>query len=259
MFEEIRLSIVIPVYNSSEIFPELHKRLYSTLTDMKIQYEIIAVVDGCRDYSAEVIASLCKNDNNLKLIEFSRNFGHQMAITAGLQHTSGEMIIVMDDDLEDPPEMIPVLIEKAEEGYDIVYGIRQKRKVSIFRKLAYRSYYILLNKLAGLDMPYDAGDFCLMRRQVVEKLNSMPETNRYLRGMRKWLGFRQTGIEYERGIRFTGKSGYSITKYIKFAFDGVFSFSYKPIHYISFFGFIIAFVSFISAIVFILLKLIRQI
>ena len=259
MVKSIELSVVIPVYNSAEIFPELYSRLVNTLVSTVNSFEIIAVVDGCVDDSADVIANFCKKDSQLKLVELSRNFGHQSAITAGLELTSGEMIIVMDDDLEDPPEILPKFIEKAQEGYDVVYGIRKKRKVSLFRRFSYHIFYRLLNIFSEVEMPYDAGDFSLMGRPVVEYLNSMPESNRYLRGMKTWLGFSQVGIEYERGVRTTGESGYSMTKYIKFAIDAILSFSYKPLTYVSLTGLIISFISFVLGLRLIILKIFKSI
>jgi glycosyltransferase involved in cell wall biosynthesis len=213
MVESVELSVVIPVYNSAKIFPELHRRLVKTLSDTVQSYEIIAVVDGCTDRSAEVIEMHTKENPHLKMIELSRNFGHQTAITAGLQVSSGEMVVVMDDDLEDQPELLPKFISKAQEGYDVVYGIREKRKVSIPRRLAFSFFYRLMNRLSDIDMPYDSGDFCLMKRPIVQALNAMPETNRYTRGLRTWLGLNQVGIKYERSVRYTGQSGYRLINY----------------------------------------------
>lgn len=249
------ISIVIPVYNSADIFPELYRRLSATLSGLNMRYEIIAVTDGCRDNSADIIAEFCRKDNRLRLLEFTRNFGHQMAVTAGLQHACGDMVITMDDDLEDPPEILPDFVKKAQEGYDIVYGVRENRKVSLFLCLAYSVFYRLIRKISGIDMPYDAGDFSLIKRSVVNKLNQMPETNRYIRGMRAWLGFSQTGIKYERGKRLKGSSGYSLPKYVRFALDGIFSFSYKPLQYVSILGFVIAILSFIYGLRFLVMKL----
>jgi len=239
------LSVIIPVYNSAEIFPELYKRLTKVLSKIGKPYEIIAVVDGCSDKSAEVIQMYCKSDADLKMIEFSRNFGHQAAITAGLQFSSGANVIVMDDDLEDEPEILPRFLEKASQGYDVVYGVRKKRKVSVLRRLSFHTFYRLLNFLSEINMPLDSGDFCLMKRPVVDALNAMPETNRYIRGLRSWLGFEQVGLEYERSNRSKGSSGYSLRKYIRLAMDAIFSFSYKPLKYVSYLGSAVAFISFV--------------
>ena len=258
MVECVELSVVIPVYNSEKIFPELHRRLVKTLSDTVQSYEIIAVVDGCTDRSAEVIEIHTKENPHLKMVELSRNFGHQTAITAGLELSSGEMVVVMDDDLEDQPELLPKFLSKAQEGYDVVYGIRKKRKVSISRRVAFSFFYRLLNRLSAIDMPYDSGDFCLMKRPIVEALNAMPETNRYIRGLRTWLGLKQVGIEYERGRRPTGQSGYRLINYIKLAMDGILSFSYKPLTYVSVIGFVVASASFLAGMRLIILKLMQE-
>lgn len=255
MSEKVKLSVVIPVYNSARIFPELYQRLVAALDKVVSSFEIVAVVDGCSDDSASVVSSFCERDPRVKLIEFARNFGHQAAVTAGLQYASGEMVVIMDDDLEDPPEVLPRFISKAQEGYDVVYGVRRRRKVSLLRRLSYRLFYRLINKLSDVDMPYDSGDFCLMGRPVVEVLNAMPESNRYIRGLRAWLGFSQIGLEYERGARFAGEPGYNLVKYLVLASDGILSFSYKPLSYVTVTGFIIALASFIVGVRSIIIRL----
>jgi polyisoprenyl-phosphate glycosyltransferase len=247
MNTHIQLSIVIPVYNSAEIFPELYLRLSAAMHDCTYRYEIIAIIDGCKDNSFEVISAFQLHDNRLKLVEFSRNFGHQAAISAGLQVASGDMVAVMDDDLEDPPEILLKMIAKIEDGYDVVYGVRKKRKRSFFHRILYRQFYRVMGALVDTHMPYDAGDFCIMKRRVVDALNSMQERNIYIRGLRAWSGFRQTGIEYDRGARFSSGSGYNLKKYIALALDAIFSFSYKPLKYVSRAGMLIAIASFIIA------------
>lgn len=242
------LSVVIPVYNSEAIFPELYGRLCGALKGVTSSFEVIAVVDGCRDRSYEVIRSVGEKDPRIKAVEFSRNFGHQAAITAGLSLASGDRVAVMDDDLEDPPEMLPKFLARMEEGYDVVYGIRRKRERAAIYRFLYKSFYRILGMLVDIRMPTDAGDFCMMSRRVVQVLNAMPENNRYLRGLRSWAGFEQTGIEYDRGARFASNSGYSLTKYIKLALDAIFSFSYKPLTYVSRVGLLIAGGSFLYGI-----------
>lgn len=244
----VQLSIVIPVYNSAEIFPELHRRITEALDGVVESYEILAMVDGCTDNSFDVISGVSKEDPRVKAVEFSRNFGHQSAVTAGLELSSGEMVAVMDDDLEDPPEALVRLIEKMREGFDVVYGVRQKRKRNLLLRLLYSGFYRVLGRMASVKMPRDAGDFCVMSRRVVDVMNSMPENNRYLRGLRAWSGFEQVGVEYERSERAGGRSGYTPKKYIVFAFDAIFSFSYKPLAYVSMAGMIIAFASFLYAV-----------
>lgn len=238
------ISVVIPVYNSAEVFPELYRRLSLTLKENFLKYEIITVIDGCRDNSFSVINQLALQDPQLKIIEFSRNFGHQAAVTAGLQFAAARNIAIIDDDLEDPPELLPAFLKKAEEGFDVVYGVRRKRQRSVLHRLLYRLFYRVSGSLSDISIPNDAGDFCVMTRRVRDTLISMPENNRYLRGMRAWVGFRQTGIEYSRDRRYAGQPGYSIRKYIQLAFNGIFSFSYKPLKYVTFFGILIALVSF---------------
>ena len=241
----LELSVIIPVYNSADIFPELHRRLAVVLEPAVKSFEIIAVVDGCRDRSAEVIGGIAAKDPRVKMIEFSRNFGHQAAITAGLEFSSGATTIVMDDDLEDPPEILPRFLAKLDEGHDVVYGIRKRRHRPLPYRVLYRLFYRLLGSLVDIHIPYDAGDFCAMRRQVVETMNAMPESNRYLRGMRAWCGFRQTGLEYDRGERLASESGYTLKKYLALALDAIFSFSYKPLKFVSLAGFLVAGVSFL--------------
>ncbi len=237
--------MVIPVYNSANIFPELHRRLTAALSSAVASYEIVAVVDGCRDNSFDVIEGVSRGDARVKAVEFSRNFGHQAAVTAGLTFASGAMVAVMDDDLEDPPEVLPELLAKIRAGFDVVYGIRRKRKRSWLHRLCFKSFYRVLSSMADVKIPGDAGDFCIMTRRVVNALNAMPENNRYLRGLRAWTGFEQVGVEYERGTRLANESGYNFRKYIKLALDAIFSFSYKPLVYMSKLGLLIALASMI--------------
>ena len=239
------LSVVIPIYNSANIFPELYQRLTAAVGQTVSSFEIIAVVDGCRDRSFDVIQGIAQRDGRVKAIEFSRNFGHQAAITAGLSLAAGDMVAIMDDDLEDPPEALPLLVARIRDGFDVVYGIRRKRKRSWLHRFFFTAFYRILSGLVDVQMPGDAGDFCVMTRRVVRALNTMPENNRYLRGLRAWAGFDQTGIEYERGQRLANESGYSFGKYFKLALDAIFSFSYKPLEYVSKIGLVIAASSFI--------------
>lgn len=249
------LSVIIAVYNSANIFPELYKRLTTALQQYDSSLEIITVLDGCKDKSYEVINNLAARDKRIKIIEFSRNFGHQSALTAGLSHASGELIAIIDDDLEDPPELLPKFIEKINQGFDVVYGIRKKRNRSLILNLLYKGFYRVLGNLVDIKIPYDAGDFCVMSRQVVDVLVSMKEHNRYLRGMRAWVGFNQTGIEYNREKRFADTSGYNFKKYIELALNAIFSFSYKPLKYLTIMGFIVSLISFEEAFRIIFLKL----
>ena len=207
------ISIIIPAYNSCEIITELIEGIRDALIVFDGNYEVIYVLDGCKDQSFDTLSSLSLKYQWIKTVELSRNFGHQAAISAGLKYAAGNRVVIMDDDLEDPPKVIPVFLSKIDEGFDIVYGIRKGRKRSIFYKILFNVWYRILNTLTDVSMPYDSGDFCALTRKVVNSLNKMPERNRYLRGMRTWLGYKSTGIEYERGKRFAGKSGYSLIKY----------------------------------------------
>ncbi|HAR42102.1 MAG TPA: glycosyltransferase [Bdellovibrionales bacterium] len=236
-------SVIVPIYNSANIFPELYKRLITALEPAFSTFEIIAVLDGCRDASFEVISARAAQDSRLKVLEFSRNFGHQAALTAGLNHARGKWVAIIDDDLEDPPEILPQFVAKAREGFDVVYGVRRKRKRSLVHRALYRLFYRISGLLMDTKIPNDAGDFCVMSARVREILVSMPENNRYLRGMRAWSGFKQTGVEYERCARFADESGYSLNKYFELAFNGIFSFSYKPLKYVTFIGVLVAILS----------------
>lgn len=238
------LAVVVPVYNSAQIFPELYRRLSSALQEHTISYEIIAVLDGCRDSSFSVVSGLAYIDPRLKLIELSRNFGHQAAVTAGLQFATANCIAIIDDDLEDPPELIPVFQNKLAEGFDVVYGVRRKRQRSLLHRFMYKLFYRVNGLFSDIGIPNDAGDFCIMTRRVRDVLVAMPENNRYLRGMRAWAGFRQTGIEYDRDERYAGEPGYNFRKYLQLACNGLFSFSYKPLKYVTFIGMVIALISF---------------
>lgn len=254
--DTIELSVVIPVYYSAEIFPTLYARLVAALEDKVDSFEILAVVDGCTDNSAQVIADVHAQDPRVKLIEFSRNFGNQMAITAGLHHSAGEFVVVIDDDLEDPPEIIPQLLARANEGFDVVYAKRKKREISWLRSTVFDSYYKLFSRISNFSVPEDVGDFCIMRRSVVDVLNAMPESHRYLRGLRSWAGFRQTGLEFDRESRHSGESGFNLTRYMKFASDGIFSFSYVPLLISTWLGIVVAIVSFLLGVFYLVAKLV---
>jgi glycosyltransferase involved in cell wall biosynthesis len=259
MDHQLEISIVIPVFNSAKIFPELYSRLKNILDHVTESFEIIAVLDGCSDKSLDVILNLRCKDNRIKILEFSRNFGHQAALTAGLEFASGEIVAVMDDDLEDPPEVLPQFFTKIKEGFDVVYGIRKKRQRSFLYCLAYTLFYRFLGAMVNTRIPYDAGDFCVMTKRVVNVLKAMPENNRFIRGMRAWAGFKQVGIKYDRGKRHTGNSGYNIKKYFSLALDAIFSFSYKPLKFLTAVGIGIASISFFSMICLIILKLLDEI
>ncbi len=223
------LSIVVPVYNSAEILPELYRRLCTVLEKEGISFEILFVEDKSPDDLRTVLRNLREKDERVKFLAFSRNFGHQTAVTAGLDAASGRAAVVMDDDLQDPPEVIPSFLEKWRQGYHVVYGIRRARKEPLWKRAAYHAFYRLLAGLATLPIPPDAGDFCLYDRSVLQVLRAMPERTRYLRGMRVWAGFRHTGIEYDRPSRASGESTYSLGMLLDLATRGITGFSTFPL------------------------------
>lgn len=242
------LSVVVPIYFEQETIPEFYARTKAVLDGLKgqVDHELIYVNDGSTDKSLEMLTALAAADKNVKIINFSRNFGHQIAITAGIDAAKGDAVVVIDGDLQDPPETIVEMLAKWREGYKVVYGKRKSRKGENAAKLftAY-IYYRLINMLSDVDLPLDSGDFRLMDRLVVDALKTINEENRYIRGIISWIGFPQTGVEYERDARYAGVTKYNYSKMFKFAFDGITSFSSKPLRLSSKFGFLITFFSFL--------------
>lgn len=250
MHDNIIYSIVVPLYNEELVINESYKRLKEVMNTTHENYEIIFINDGSIDKTRQLTEELCLNDKNLKLINFSRNFGHQCAITAGMENASGEAIIVIDADLQDPPEVMLEMIKKWKQGYDVVYGKRAKREgESFFKKFTARSFYRLLKNMTSIDIPVDTGDFRLIDRKVCNTLNSLPERNRYVRGLVSWVGYKQTFVEFVRHERFAGDSKYPLKKMLKLAFDGITSFSYKPLIISSYLGGISLTIGLISIIV----------
>ncbi|MHC1681729.1 MAG: glycosyltransferase family 2 protein [Clostridiaceae bacterium] len=242
-----RYSIIVPVYNEELVIRESYKRLKEVMDSCMEKYEIIFVNDGSRDATVDIIRGICNEDDNIKLLIFSRNFGHQVAVTAGMDYASGEAMVIIDADLQDPPGVILKMIEKWKEGYEVVYGKRLKRKgETLFKKLTAKLYYRLLRKLSTVDIPVDTGDFRLIDRKVCDILRSMPEKNRYVRGLVSWVGFKQIAVEYERDERFAGETKYPLKKMIKLSADGITSFSHKPLKLSIYFGASMALLSFIS-------------
>ncbi|SPE58884.1 putative enzyme [Verrucomicrobia bacterium] len=231
------LSLVIPCYNESEVLPALEQRLLQCLNTLGVNWEVIFVDDGSQDRTAELLAGMHEKQPRFKAISFSRNFGHQAAISAGLVYASGEAVGIMDADLQDPPELFGACLDKLKEGYDVVYAVRRKRKEHLAKRFAYRLFYRLLQKVAEGDIPLDAGDFCLMRQRVVKVLRAMPERNLFVRGLRAWTGFRQVGLEYEREARAAGTPKYSLGKLVRLATDGVFAFTTLPLRFATYVGF----------------------
>jgi glycosyltransferase involved in cell wall biosynthesis len=226
----MRLSVAIPVHDEEPIIPELLERLSGVLNRLTGgPHEIIFVDDGSRDRTLQLLEAAAARDPRLVVVSLSRNFGHQAALTAALDQVTGDAAVVMDGDLQDRPEEIPRLVAKLEEGFDVVYAQRVRRKEPLLLRLAYFIFYRLITALSRLRLPVDAGDFSIMSRRVVDEIRRAPEHNRYLRGLRTWVGFRQTGIEVERAERGAGRSKYSLGALVRLAFDGIFAFSTAPL------------------------------
>lgn len=233
-----KVSIVIPMYNEKDVAKECYKRVKEVLNDL-LQYEseIIIIDDGSKDNTLEIVEEIAQNDQNLKIISFSRNFGHQAAVTAGLKETSGDVVIIIDADMQDPPELIKDMLILWEEGNDVVYAVRKKRKgESIFKVLTAKMFYKILYSLSDVKIPKDTGDFRLVDRKVVDVMNALPEHNKYLRGLFTWVGFKQKPIKYNRDERIAGKTKYPLKKMLKLAYDGIVSFSSKPLKIIGTLG-----------------------
>lgn len=244
--DNILCSVVVPMYNEEAVVCETYKRLTGVMEKTGYTYEIVFVNDGSRDKTAALINEICDRDKRVKLIDFSRNFGHQIAITAGMDYSSGQCVVVIDGDLQDPPELIPEMIEKWKSGFDVVYGKRISRKgETFFKKFTAAAYYRFLRSMTDVNIPVDTGDFRLIDRKVCDALKQVRERNRYVRGLISWLGFRQTAIEFEREERFAGETKYPLKKMIKLALDGITTFSYKPLKLASYIGSIISLISFL--------------
>lgn len=231
-----KLSIIVPCFNEAAVLPALFERLGSVAATWGLDYEVLCVDDGSQDRTWELLKEQHRKDPRWRAVAFARNFGHQTAVSAGLFYAGGDAAVVIDADLEDPPEQISRLLEKWREGYDVVYAVRQKRKEGTLKRLCYWTFYRLMARLVAFDIPLDSGDFCLISRRVVDTINSMPERNRFVRGLRAWSGFRQTGVPYERSARFAGAPKYTFSKLLKLATDGLFSFSTVPLRVATYLG-----------------------
>lgn len=251
------ISVVVPMYNEEEVIMETYKRLKAVMDETGEKYELIFVNDGSRDKTRDLAAAICYKDKNVKLIDFARNFGHQVAISAGMDNSSGDAVVVIDADLQDPPEVIPQMIAKWREGFDVVYGKRLKREGdSFFKKFTAKIFYRTLNKLTDTEIPVDTGDFRLIDRKVCDALkNNISEKNRYVRGIISWLGFKSAPVEFVREKRFAGTTKYPLKKMLKFASDAIMSFSLKPLKLATYLGVGISIASFIYMLVLIILKL----
>jgi len=243
-----KYSLVIPIYNEEENLAELYRRISAVMDRMDGPVELILINDGSRDRSLELLRKLHEQDSRISYLSFARNFGHQIAVTAGLNFSTGQVVVIMDGDLQDPPELIIDMVEQWQQGYQVVYAQRtQRRQESWFKRLPAYMYYRILRHLADVDIPIDTGDFCLMDRCVVNVLNAMPERNRYIRGLRAWIGFKQTAVKFERDPRFAGEVKYTFRKSLSLAMNGLVSFSKVPLRLSIYMGLFAAFVSVLMA------------
>lgn len=241
-----RLSIVLPAFNEEAVLPTTYDRFVSmagTLAELGLSLELIFVNDGSRDGTADLLDALAAKDERVVVVHLTRNFGHQAAITAGLETATGDVVAIMDCDLQDPPEVLPAFLSKWSAGFQVVYAIRRKRKESLPKRSAYWAFYRLLSIVAELDIPLDSGDFCVMDRSAVNLLNALPERQRFVRGLRTWVGLKQTGVEYERAARAAGEPQYTFTSLVKLAADGLVSFSSVPLRVVTRLGVLCALAS----------------
>ena len=246
------ISIVVPAYNEEDGIALLYERVTNAATAWREDYEIIVIDDGSRDGTLRILSALAAEDSRVKVLSFTRNFGHQAAVTAGLVHATGDIVAVIDADLQDPPEELDRFLQKCREGYDVVYAIRIKRKEGVIKRAAYHSYYRVLRFLANIDMPLDAGDFCVISRRALDTLNALPERNRFVRGLRTWIGYRQVGLQYERHARAAGTPKYTVRSLVNLALDGVINFSYKPLRILALTGMAVGVFALVAAVVFVI-------
>lgn len=253
------VSIVAPVFNESATLPEFYRRVRAAMQPFGDAWELVLVDDGSRDDSAQIMRGLARQDPRVRPVIFARNFGHQLAVTAGLDYSRGEAVVIIDSDLQDPPEVIPEMIARWKEGYEVVFAIRTEREGETWFKLFTASvFYRIIYRITDVDIPLDTGDFRLLDRKVVDVLNRMRERHRFLRGMSVWVGFRQTGVSYKRQARFAGETKYPLKKMVKFASDAVTGFSYFPLQLATYVGFISAGISILAIPIVVILRLIGQ-
>jgi dolichol-phosphate mannosyltransferase len=236
----VQLSLVVPLCDEAEVFPELAARLSAAVAKTGLRCEAILVDDGSRDATPELIAKACRENPAFRGVLLSRNFGHQIAVTAGMKHARGEAVAILDGDLQDPPEIIAEFHAKLKEGYDVVYAVRRGRKENVLLRASYAGFYRLLRRLAAVPIPLDSGDFCVVSGRVARLMNEMPERHRFVRGLRSWVGFKQAGVDYARAARAKGRSKYTFSRLLKLALDGIFTFSETPLQWSMHAGLLIA-------------------
>jgi dolichol-phosphate mannosyltransferase len=248
-------SVIIPIFNEQKTIPELHDRLVKAAASFDRPYEVIFIDDGSRDESFAMLKSIHERDPRFKVVRLSRNFGHQVAISAGLDMASGDAVILMDGDLQDPPELFPELVARWKEGFDVVYTVKRSRQEHRLKRAAFTAFYRLLHALSAIKIPMDAGNFSLMDKKVVAVFREMPERHRYISGMRAWAGFRQTGVIFDREPRFAGEPQMSLRRLVELALDGIFSFSNVPLRLAVYVGLLVALASFAGGLYVIYAKL----
>lgn len=240
----VEFSVIIPIYNEELNIPNLLTRLRPVVEKTGMSYELVFINDGSRDSSIQLIKALAQADSHVRYIDFSRNFGHQVAVTAGIDHCKGDIIAIIDADLQDPPELIEEMVGLIKQGNEVVYAKRKSRKdKNVLKKAAYKTFYRLLAKISNVDVPLDTGDFRVMTRKVAEVLKNMPEQHKFLRGQIAWLGFKQTFVEYDRDVRAAGEPGYTYKKLFRLAFDGITGFSNVPLRIATIMGFVVSGIS----------------
>lgn len=242
------VSIVIPCFNEEDVLPELFARLDSATCSWTDNWEVVLVDDGSSDRTWTMLDAKARLDSHWKALRFARNFGHQTAVSAGIFHATGDVVVVMDADLQDPPEELPRFIDKWREGFHVVYAVRTKRKEGVIKRVCYWGFYRILSKITANPIPLDSGDFCVMDRRVVEVLKQMPERNRFVRGLRAWAGFRQVGLPYERQSRAAGEVKYTVSKLLRLALDGLLSFSTLPLRLATYLGLMVSGLTFLGVI-----------
>jgi dolichol-phosphate mannosyltransferase len=242
------ISVVVPCYNESEVLGQLYDRLTSAAELWQEPFEIVVVDDGSDEKTWQRLVEIHRRDDRWKLVRFSRNFGHQTAVSAGLSYASGDAVIVIDADLQDPPEEFHRFLAKWREGYEVVYAVRRKRKENLAKRACYALFYRLLARMSRTPIPLDSGDFCLMDRKVVDAVCALPERNRFVRGLRAWAGFRQVGLEYERHARAAGKPQYNLPKLMRLALDGMLAFSTAPLRLATWMGFLVSFLAMLGTV-----------